>query len=65
MDGIKILYLHTTDNLSNCRIAWTFQKFGFLCTFENLARSDEISLKQVINAAFCVNTDKLIYLGVN
>ena len=42
-----------------------FSKVCFLCKFENLAGNDEISLKQVINAAFCVNTDKLIYLGVN
>lgn len=41
------------------------KQFYFLYTFENLAHSDETNLKQVINAAFYVNTDKLIYLGVN
>lgn len=68
MDGIKILFFLCTlnDSLSNSSLEWTFLSSSvFLYTFENLAHGDETSLKQVINAAFYVNTDKLIYLGVN
>lgn len=55
MDGIKILFfsLHSEWQPVKLQSRMNFSKqFCFLYTFENLAHSDETSLKQVINAAF-------------